>query len=234
MPGTVICHSTLNTQLYSLCPISISVMSFVPAKLNIIEYSSNSRSAACYTWQYIILNNKILKLKSSVLLYSHGYISQYTVYKLFVHEINEVIIRLMIVKMIYCQYHDLTRDIWSNRPLCLQEFPRALPYGTFSGKGVYLTVFPLSCPNTDTVGADRMGEGGGGRNILAIQILLTADCFHEQGPSLAENKALYSIACVILMIRRYGPLLRPSSCSCGGLWPMFLPLPLPERQVMVL
>ena len=56
----------------------------------------------------------------------------------------------MFVKIIYCQYYDQT----------------------FSGKGVYLTVYPLSCPNTDTVGADRMGEGGGGRNILAIQILL--------------------------------------------------------------
>ena len=32
---------------------------------------------------------------------------------------------------------------------CLQDFPRALPSGTPSGKGLYLTVNPLSCPNTD-------------------------------------------------------------------------------------
>ena len=42
-------------------------------------------------------------------------------------------------------------DIRSNITLCLQEFPRALPTGTLSGKGIYLTVYPLSCPNTDTV-----------------------------------------------------------------------------------
>ena len=33
----------------------------------------------------------------------------------------------------------------------LQEFPQALPSGTPSGKGLYLTVYPFSCPNTDTV-----------------------------------------------------------------------------------
>ena len=30
-------------------------------------------------------------------------------------------------------------------------FPRASPLGTPSGEGVYLTVYPLSPPNTDTV-----------------------------------------------------------------------------------
>ena len=35
--------------------------------------------------------------------------------------------------------------------LCLQEFSRASPSGTPSGKGLYLTVYPLSCPYTDTV-----------------------------------------------------------------------------------
>ena len=31
------------------------------------------------------------------------------------------------------------------------ELPQALPLGTPSGGGLYLTVYPLSCPNTDTV-----------------------------------------------------------------------------------
>ena len=57
----------------------------------------------------------------------------------------------MIFKMMYCPYKDSTRDIWSNIPLCLQELPWALPSGTPSGKGVYLTVYPSSRPNTDTV-----------------------------------------------------------------------------------
>ena len=34
---------------------------------------------------------------------------------------------------------------------CLQEFLRASPSGTHSGKGLYLTVYPLSRPNMDTV-----------------------------------------------------------------------------------
>ena len=41
------------------------------------------------------------------------------------------------------------RDIWSNITVCLQEFPRASPSGTPSG--VYLTVYPYSRPNTDTI-----------------------------------------------------------------------------------
>ena len=56
----------------------------------------------------------------------------------------------MVVKMIYCLYFDLTRDIRSNKPLRLQDFPRASPSGTPSGEGVYLTVYPSSRPNTDT------------------------------------------------------------------------------------
>ena len=53
--------------------------------------------------QYIILNNGILKLNSSVLPSSEGYISQYTpsgVYGLIVNEINEVNINLILVKII--------------------------------------------------------------------------------------------------------------------------------------
>ena len=52
---------------------------------------------------YIILNNGILKSNSSLFPRSEGYISQYTpwgVYGLILHEINEVNIILMIVKMI--------------------------------------------------------------------------------------------------------------------------------------
>ena len=44
-----------------------------------------------------------------------------------------------------------TRDVRSNITLCLQEFSMALPLETLSGKGLYLSVHPLSCPNTDTV-----------------------------------------------------------------------------------
>ena len=39
----------------------------------------------------------------------------------------------------------------SNITLCLQEFPRTLPSGNPSGKGLYLTVYPSSRPNTDTI-----------------------------------------------------------------------------------
>ena len=34
---------------------------------------------------------------------------------------------------------------------CLQEFPGASPSGTPSGKGLYLTVYPSSRPNTDAI-----------------------------------------------------------------------------------
>ena len=57
----------------------------------------------------------------------------------------------MTVKMIYCLYEDSTRDIQSNIPLRLKEFPWALPSGTPSGKGVYLTIYPSSRPYSDTV-----------------------------------------------------------------------------------
>ena len=53
--------------------------------------------------------------------------------------------------MIYCLYKDSTWDILSNIPLCFQEFPRALTWGTPSGEGVYLTLYPSSCLNTDTI-----------------------------------------------------------------------------------
>ena len=38
----------------------------------------------------------------------------------------------------------------SNIPLCLKEFPRARPKGTPKGGGVYLIVYPVSSPNTDS------------------------------------------------------------------------------------
>ena len=53
--------------------------------------------------------------------------------------------------MIYCSYQDSNQYIRSNIPLGLKEFPWASPSGTPSGEGVYLTVYPMSCPNTDTV-----------------------------------------------------------------------------------
>ena len=55
------------------------------------------------------------------------------------------------MKIIYCPYKGSTPDIRSNIPLCLQEFPRASPPGAPSGKGVYLTVYPSSRPNMDTI-----------------------------------------------------------------------------------
>ena len=70
------------------------------------------------------------ELTLAILLQSEGYITQYTpqgVYWLIVNEINEGIMSLMIVKMVYCPYYDLTRYIRSNIPLCLQEFPWASP-----------------------------------------------------------------------------------------------------------
>ena len=48
-------------------------------------------------------------------------------------------------------YLDSTWDIRSNIPLCLWEFPPALPLKTPLGEGVYLTVYPSSHPNMDTV-----------------------------------------------------------------------------------
>ena len=39
-------------------------------------------------------------------------------------------------------------------------FPRAKPKGTLDDKGVYLTVYPLSCPYTDTVCSILMGPSG--------------------------------------------------------------------------
>ena len=33
----------------------------------------------------------------------------------------------------------------------LKEFPRAKPEGTPEGRGVYLTVYPESSPNTDII-----------------------------------------------------------------------------------
>ena len=63
-------------------------------------------------------------------------------------------------KTVYCcgmdrskmyPYWDETRDIQSNITLCLKEFPRAKPEGTLEGKGLYLTVYPESSPNTDII-----------------------------------------------------------------------------------
>ena len=48
----------------------------------------------------------------------------------------------------YCPYQDSTQDRWSNIALRLKEFPRAQPSGNPSGKGLYLTIYRLYCPNT--------------------------------------------------------------------------------------
>ena len=48
-------------------------------------------------------------------------------------------------------YKDKRRDIRSNIPLCLKEFPRAKPKGTPEDKGIYLTVYPELSPNTDSI-----------------------------------------------------------------------------------
>ena len=57
----------------------------------------------------------------------------------------------MIVKIIYCLYKDSTRDVRSHIFLRLRQFPWASPSGTPSDEGVYLTIYPSSCPNTDTI-----------------------------------------------------------------------------------
>ena len=73
------------------------------------------------------------------------------VYRLIVNETFEGTIVFFTGKMMYCPYKDSTRDILSNIPHSLQEFPLALPSGTPSGEGVYFTVYSSSRPNTDTV-----------------------------------------------------------------------------------
>ena len=42
------------------------------------------------------------------------------------------------------------KDIWSNIPVRLEEFPRAKSEGTLEAGGVYLTVYPELRPNTDS------------------------------------------------------------------------------------
>ena len=48
----------------------------------------------------------------------------------------------------------MTWDIRSNIALRLWEFPRVLHLGPPSGGGLYLTVYPSSRPNTDTIYGD--------------------------------------------------------------------------------
>ena len=57
----------------------------------------------------------------------------------------------MKIAWIMSPFKDEKRDIWSNIPLCLKEFPRAKPKGTPEGEGVYLTVYTESSPNTDSI-----------------------------------------------------------------------------------
>ena len=48
-------------------------------------------------------------------------------------------------------YEDEMRDTGSNIPLRLKEFPRAKPKVTPEGKGVYLTIYPESSINTNSI-----------------------------------------------------------------------------------
>ena len=59
-------------------------------------------------------------------------------------------------------------DILSNITLFLQKFPWALPSGTSSGKGLYLTVYPSSHPNTDRILSDCEFQVIGGELDLLI------------------------------------------------------------------
>ena len=55
--------------------------------------------------------------------------------------------------MLYCTYQDSTPDIYihSNIALCLLEFPPALLLETPSDGGLYMTLYPQSRPNTETL-----------------------------------------------------------------------------------
>ena len=48
-------------------------------------------------------------------------------------------------------YSDEARDQRSNITQCHKEFPRAKPEGTLEGKGLYLTVYLESSPDTDII-----------------------------------------------------------------------------------
>ena len=65
-------------------------------------------------------------------------------------------------------YKDETRDIRSNIALSLKEFPRAKPEGTPEGKGLYLTVYPESSPNTDTISLADAGSARGCSTITSV------------------------------------------------------------------
>ena len=92
-----------------------------------------------------------LKLISSVLPSSKGYISQYTpqgAYKRIFNDVNQVIISLMIVK----NYIGFVLGLKSGYTVKYTlRLPSGFALGNSSGKGTYLTVYPSSHPNTDTV-----------------------------------------------------------------------------------
>ena len=58
---------------------------------------------------------------------------------------------IKILKCILYPSKDETRDVRSNLPLRLKEFPRGKPEGTLKGEGVYLTVYPESSPDMDSI-----------------------------------------------------------------------------------
>ena len=73
------------------------------------------------------------------------------IYPLLEGNIEELYFNIPLVRMIYCVRIRTIRDLRSNIPLCPKEFRRAKSEGTPEGKGVYLTVYPKSSPNTDSI-----------------------------------------------------------------------------------
>ena len=61
--------------------------------------------------------------------------------------VSKQLISAWSTQIILYPYWDNRRDIRSNIPLRLKEFPRAKPKETSEGRRVYLTVYPESSPN---------------------------------------------------------------------------------------
>ena len=61
--------------------------------------------------------------------------------------VSKQLISAWSTQIILYPYWDKRRDIRSNIPLRLKEFPRAKPEGTPEGRAVYLTVYPELSPN---------------------------------------------------------------------------------------
>ena len=121
-------------------------------KFLILSTSNNENTNFQYNiYQYIITKYGILKLNSTVVPSSNGYISQYTpsgVYMLIVNEINEIIISIIILK-----YDILPVLVLSSGYTVKYSFP---PSGVSSGFALgnalnHLLNLPckLTCENTE-------------------------------------------------------------------------------------